>query len=218
MPSVVLAIDATSPVSSAALAADGVLLASASSPARSGRDLLELVDKAVRGAARTFEAVDGILAVRGPGSFTGVRVTLATALGLAPAGSAGRPQLRTISSLAAAALQAPATSRTVLVVADALRGELFRQEFARLSAGLGATAEAVRCAASTLDPASADAWVAIGSAPAGVPGALWIEAAPLAPRLAVEGSRGALEALLSTDVVPLYLRSPAVSGTAAARR
>ena len=64
----------------------------------------------------------------GPGSFTGLRIGLATAKGLCLA--LGRPLLM-VSSLAALALRAPRGSRVVACI-DAFKGEVYAGRFLRL--------------------------------------------------------------------------------------
>ena len=134
MSELVLAIDAGSPISSAALASHGRLLAEAAAESRSGTRLLALIGECFRATERAAGELTAVVAVAGPGSFTGVRITLATALGLAPGIAGEGPSslpLRTISTLAALALHAPPESDRLLAAVDALRGELFVQPFVR---------------------------------------------------------------------------------------
>jgi tRNA threonylcarbamoyladenosine biosynthesis protein TsaB len=215
-----LAIDATSPRSSAALAENGRLLAQAHGAAgesRPGRDrsaarsLLELVADCFRESGRDFGDVGTVVAVNGPGSFTGVRVTLATAMGLVPERATGA-RLLAISSLGALALQAPPEANSIVALVDALRGEWYRQSFERGTTGeLRPGGEAERAA---YEDASPDATtVLLGGA--GAPGALIsgpvVRAAPLAGTIAISASSGSAAALLADNLAPLYLRAPAVT-------
>ena len=86
-------------------------------PAHAGR-LLLLVEEALTAAAADWDAVERIAVGVGPGSFTGLRLGIATARGLAQA--RGLP-LVGVSSLAALAAGADAA----LAVIDARRGEVF---------------------------------------------------------------------------------------------
>ncbi len=124
----VLAFDFGSPVASVAVARDGELAAERSADRDGGdRDLLRLVDETLRGAGAARCDLDGVIALRGPGSFTGTRVACATALGLA----AGLDIMATgVSTLEGLALSAGPDRGEVLAVVDALRGEWFVQRFA----------------------------------------------------------------------------------------
>ena len=86
-------------------------------PAHAGR-LLLLVEEALTAAAADWDAVERIAVGVGPGSFTGLRLGIATARGLAQA--RGLP-LVGVSSLTALAAGADAA----LAVIDARRGEVF---------------------------------------------------------------------------------------------
>jgi tRNA threonylcarbamoyladenosine biosynthesis protein TsaB len=100
--------------------------------------LLPLIDELVRAAGLEIAALDAIAVGAGPGSFTGLRIGMATAKGLAFGG--GKP-LWAVSSLAAMALaigDGHGQADGLLVpVLDARRGEVFAG-FYRLAAD-GAT-------------------------------------------------------------------------------
>ncbi len=75
--------DTASPTVSVAVGRGGEALAVRSVELRrSSEALLRLVDEALEEAGAGLRDLDGILALRGPGSFTGLRVGLATAFGL----------------------------------------------------------------------------------------------------------------------------------------
>jgi len=132
-PATVLAFDFGSRHAGVALARGDDLLAARVAP-RAGRDadLLPLIEEACREAGVDRAAIGEIVALAGPGSFTGIRVACATALGLAAALEVPASGL---STLAALALAAPAGSSRPLAVVDALRGEWFVQPFERVAAG-----------------------------------------------------------------------------------
>jgi len=126
---IVLALDAGSPCVAAALARGDELLASASRSHGAERaDLLALVDQALAEARLEPAALFAVVALLGPGSFTGARVACATALGLAGATGAAATGVSTLEALA---LAAPAGCRRLLALVDALRGEWYTQPFAR---------------------------------------------------------------------------------------
>jgi tRNA threonylcarbamoyl adenosine modification protein YeaZ len=85
--------------------------------------LLPMVEQAFADAGGlTTSDLDGIVVGIGPGSFTGVRIAVSVAKGLAFA--AGVP-LWGVPTLDAVAQGLPAVERPVLVLADAARGEVY---------------------------------------------------------------------------------------------
>lgn len=83
--------------------------------------LLDLAGAVLHEASLTWGAVDRIAVGVGPGTFTGLRIGVATARGLAQATGAQLAAVSTLQALAAAA----ADERPVLACVDARRGELF---------------------------------------------------------------------------------------------
>ena len=82
--------------------------------------LLPLCNRLLERAGLRFADLDRVAVGLGPGRFTGLRIAIATARGLAHAGGAGLVGVPTLEVLAAGAA-APA----VLAVLDARRGEAF---------------------------------------------------------------------------------------------
>jgi tRNA threonylcarbamoyl adenosine modification protein YeaZ len=79
----VLGLDTGSPlVSVAVTCGDRVLAERATELRRSSERLVGLIDDVLTAAGVSPGALHGVVALRGPGSFTGLRVGLATALGL----------------------------------------------------------------------------------------------------------------------------------------
>ena len=122
-----LGIDTSTPASSACvLRADGELFEEAPSPERllerpgHARELLPAVERALGCAGLGYGDLDGVAVGVGPGSFTGLRIGVATARGLAHAHGI---ELRPVSSLAALAAGMPAP--LALAVIDARRKEVF---------------------------------------------------------------------------------------------
>jgi tRNA threonylcarbamoyladenosine biosynthesis protein TsaB len=111
----ILAFDTATDVATSALVDDGEVLGERSSRAQT---LLEDVDALLRQGGARPTAVDALAVGVGPGSFTGVRVGLATARGLALA--LGVP-VAGVSTLAALAAGAPGA----MPVIDARRREVF---------------------------------------------------------------------------------------------
>jgi len=122
-----LAIDSGSPLVSVAIGgADAVLAEACDRRERSSATLLTLVDGVLSTAGLRAEDLTGLVALRGPGSFTGLRVGLATVLGLHQA--LGLPAVA-VPTLQVLAGLGPGDSSTVVAVVDALRGDWFAQPF-----------------------------------------------------------------------------------------
>jgi tRNA threonylcarbamoyladenosine biosynthesis protein TsaB len=126
---VILALDTTTPGGSGAVVRDSrVLLEQAGDPAlpqavRLPHDLALLLEA----ADLPFEAVDAFAVAVGPGSFTGLRVGIATMQGLAVA--AGKP-LVGVSALDALAWSMPVGTAQVATWIDAWRGEVYAALYA----------------------------------------------------------------------------------------
>jgi len=116
----VLGIDTATPIASVAIVDDKTVLAETRSERQGQRaDLLLLIDAVCVGAGVAPLELDAIAIGAGPGSFTGLRIGMATAKGIAFA--ANRP-LWAVSSLAALAYDRPGL---VLAILDARRGEIY---------------------------------------------------------------------------------------------
>ncbi len=125
----VLALDAASPRPAVALIADGrVFEERLPGDRRASEDLLPAVQRALAAASIELAACDRIAVCAGPGSFTGLRVGLATAWGLGRA--LGIP-VELVSTLEAMAETARTGSPArVVAVLDAGRGEAVCERFA----------------------------------------------------------------------------------------
>lgn len=122
-----LAVDAGSPTVSVAVGYGNEILAErATRIARSSGNLLRLVDAALGAVDRTVQEVDGLLGLRGPGSFTGLRVGLATLLGLHQAVAIPATAIPTFDVLASLA---PGEEGIVLAAVDALQDRWLVQPF-----------------------------------------------------------------------------------------
>jgi tRNA threonylcarbamoyladenosine biosynthesis protein TsaB len=125
---IVLALDTALGACSAAVTRDGRVLAQHGEPMLRGHQerLAMLVQATVAETGLDFAEIDRFAATVGPGSFTGLRVGLAFAKGLALA--VGRPCIG-IGTLEALAASAPGAGLTVAVI-DAKRGQVYLQAFA----------------------------------------------------------------------------------------
>ncbi len=123
-----LGIDTSTATTAAVLRADGEAFGGPAKLAEPGphrghaAELLPAVAERLKEAGLGFEQIDAIAVGVGPGGFTGLRIGLATAIGLARAHGA---ELRPVSSLAALAAAAAGEGSLRLPLIDARRGELF---------------------------------------------------------------------------------------------
>ena len=121
-----LSLDASSLSASAALSEDGVLLAEAY--AQNGlthsASLLPMIDRCLQMAGRSMAEVTLVAAAAGPGSFTGVRIAVTTAMGLA-----GNRDCACVNTLEALARQAGHFSGIVCPMLDARAGQVYAAAF-----------------------------------------------------------------------------------------
>jgi tRNA threonylcarbamoyladenosine biosynthesis protein TsaB len=132
---------------------DGEVLAETSENSAKGHAgaLPRLVGRALETAAVALARVEVLAVSLGPGSFTGLRVGLSFAKGMAFASGA---RMVGVSTLEALASVTPAHFGLVAVACDARRGETYTAAFRRRAGGLERIAEdAVR------SPEEAVAWV-----------------------------------------------------------
>lgn len=123
----ILALETATRAGSVSLALGGRILASATGNASSSHsnDLIENIEKVLREAGRELSEVDVFAAAVGPGSFTGLRIGLATAKSLA---MSMNKKCAGVSTLAAVAAAAGESDRLVALL-PAGRGEVFVQMF-----------------------------------------------------------------------------------------
>jgi tRNA threonylcarbamoyladenosine biosynthesis protein TsaB len=99
---------------------------------RHAREMIPTVDAMLNAESLRPRDLTGVIVSRGPGSYTGLRVGLATAKALAYATAC---QLRAVDTFAAIAEQAPPDAQHVWVIADALQKQVYIQRFDRTAAG-----------------------------------------------------------------------------------
>lgn len=125
----ILAIDTATERCSVALLLDGRIIDRSEETPRGHADLiLPMVDAVLKEAGLRLQDLDGLAYGRGPGAFTGVRIAVGVAQGLAFGA-----QLPTvgISDLAAVAQQVASPGDRVLVCMDARMGEVYWAQFER---------------------------------------------------------------------------------------
>jgi len=123
----ILALDASTPVTTVALADGQEILAEVSVIARGASEaLLPAIHGALNLAGEDLSSVERVLAGVGPGTFTGIRIAAATARALSAGTGVPLSKNSTLDALAAPALSC---SGDVLAVLDARRGQVFARRF-----------------------------------------------------------------------------------------
>ncbi|AHX14471.1 glycoprotease [Dyella jiangningensis] len=124
-----LAIETSTEACSVALIhGDEVIARSEIAPRRHAELVLPMADNLLAEAGLGRHALDAIAVGRGPGAFTGVRLGISLAQGMALALDV---PVVTVSSLAALALEAPEDESAILAVIDARMGEIYAASFRR---------------------------------------------------------------------------------------
>jgi tRNA threonylcarbamoyladenosine biosynthesis protein TsaB len=120
----VLALDAATEACSVALEIDGAVIEQTQPSGKAHSEIiLRMVREVLAEAGTTLSALDGIAASIGPGAFTGVRISVAVAQGLAF--GAGLPTVP-VSTLEALGLQAlQGSGQPVMACLDARMGEAY---------------------------------------------------------------------------------------------
>jgi len=210
----ILAFDCALGARSAALfAGDALVAGRAEDGARQHAErLLPLITETLAEAGWRFADLQLLCLTRGPGSFTGLRIGLAAARGLALALQLPVLGLSTLEALAAGVVAAPRPA--VLALIDARRGQLYAQAFAASGAAAGPPrACRPRDAAAMLPPAPvALVGSGIGCVQPHLAGRQFqladAPALPEASRFGRLALARAGEARLDQPPEPLYLRSP----------
>jgi tRNA threonylcarbamoyladenosine biosynthesis protein TsaB len=215
----VLAFDSSGGGCSAAALSGDRVLATESAPMLRGQaeHLVPMIARVMGVAGLGFGELDLIAVTLGPGAFTGVRIGIATAQGLALATGAPALGLGSFEAIAAALPAGLLEGRALLVAIESRREELYLHAFdgARRPLGEGALVAAEHWrstappgplvlagdGATRLAPALGDSDITIA------PGRSDIDAAALA-RLAVERWRAGYR---TERLVPRYLHAPDVT-------
>ncbi|MEE8444838.1 MAG: tRNA (adenosine(37)-N6)-threonylcarbamoyltransferase complex dimerization subunit type 1 TsaB, partial [Alphaproteobacteria bacterium] len=126
-----LAFDTAAGACSAALWADGRILAQESAEMARGHAerLMPMIASVMDRAGLAFGDLDAYAVTVGPGAFTGLRVGLAAARGLALAGDRPVLGVGTLEALAAAVPEAERRDRRILAALDSKRDDVFFQLF-----------------------------------------------------------------------------------------
>ena len=121
-----LALDTATELCSAALCIEGVCQTRECERARgSGELILGMIEQLLAEAALPLKGLDAIAFGCGPGAFTGVRLALAVAQGLALAVGLPLLPISDLRALALRALSMPGAPRRALICQDARMGEVY---------------------------------------------------------------------------------------------
>jgi tRNA threonylcarbamoyladenosine biosynthesis protein TsaB len=159
----ILGLDSATTACSAAVESDGRCIAHhlVEEARRHAEYLVPIIERVMKDAGASYETLDAVAASIGPGSFTGVRVGLATARALALA--ADRPLIG-ISSLAALAASAvEEEDGHILAVLDARRDQVYAQLFDAEGVPVGEAHATEAAGLAALLPTSAGKLVVVGS-------------------------------------------------------
>jgi tRNA threonylcarbamoyladenosine biosynthesis protein TsaB len=157
-----LAIETSTEACSVALIhGDEVVARSELAPRRHAELVLPMADALLAEAGLGRHALDVIAVGRGPGAFTGVRLGISLAQGMALALDI---PVVTVSSLAALALEAPEDDATILAVIDARMGEIYAASYRRDdNGGLIELDEERVCVPGALRLSGSPAWHVVGT-------------------------------------------------------
>ncbi|HUA36526.1 MAG TPA: tRNA (adenosine(37)-N6)-threonylcarbamoyltransferase complex dimerization subunit type 1 TsaB [Candidatus Binataceae bacterium] len=140
----VLGIDTGSPNAYLGLTANGRVIGGAIGRVRShGAELPGAIDELLRGAGLTARELGAIAVGIGPGSFTGLRIGLSYAKGIALASGCALVGVPSLDALALAALELAKSRDGMLIcaVVDARKGEVFAALYRVVSDGLEKVSE-----------------------------------------------------------------------------
>lgn len=137
--SAILAVETSTLTASVALVRDGqIVLAREGGVNTHSEMLLSLVDECLSAAELTLGELDTIAVGAGPGSFTGLRIGMATVKGLCFAADVSLTPVSSLAALAWDAMPHCAPDSIIAAVLDARRKEIFVGFFEVTSAGLSA--------------------------------------------------------------------------------
>ena len=158
-----LGIETSGAIGSVALhTAAGVLVREIATPREQTERVLGLVDDLLAAAGTALEALDGIAFGRGPGSFTGLRVSAAVAQGLSAGTGVPVLPVSSLLCLAERAWREWGCARC-LVCIDAHMGEVYWAESARRDGIVQIVGTERLVAPAEVAPLSGTDWAAVGS-------------------------------------------------------
>ncbi|HEX5852720.1 MAG TPA: tRNA (adenosine(37)-N6)-threonylcarbamoyltransferase complex dimerization subunit type 1 TsaB [Solirubrobacteraceae bacterium] len=143
--------------------------------------LLEMAHELLDEAGRSWSVIERIAVGVGPGTFTGLRVGVATARGLAQSLSAELVGVSSLQALASAALATEPSVDSVLAVIDARRGEVFAATYGRSGETAPARALAPEGLSTIIGEVRSGRWLAVGDGALRYPAAIEALGVPAPP-------------------------------------
>lgn len=149
----ILALDSATSACSVALWQDGTVLAHRFAEMARGQSevLVPMVAEVMGEAGMGFDQLDLLAVTVGPGAFTGIRIGLSTARALALAAGKALAGIATTEAVAAAVPEGERQGRTVLVLLESRREEIWVQAFSALLEPLGEVAALTPLQVAALD-------------------------------------------------------------------
>jgi len=153
----VLALHSATACCAVALWHDGAIVAHRDEAMDRGQAeaLVPMIEETMAAAAVKFADLDRLAVTIGPGTFTGLRIGLATARGLALAAGLPLVGVTTLDALAGAARAEDFTDSALLVAIETKRADLYVQRFADRTTAVSAPA--------SIDPGDLADWVGGGA-------------------------------------------------------
>lgn len=135
----ILALDSSGAACSTALWRRGAIVARRYREMARGHAevLMPMLVETVAEAGESFSALNAVAVTVGPGAFTGIRIGLAAARGIALAAGIPVVGVTTFAAVAEAVSETERANRRLLVLLDSKRGDVFVQEFASERAAVG---------------------------------------------------------------------------------
>jgi tRNA threonylcarbamoyladenosine biosynthesis protein TsaB len=126
----VLAIDTTSLAASVAVFEDKILISSAflNNGTTHSQKIMNLIDQVLKNCSYSINDIDAVAVSNGPGSFTGVRIGISTALGLT---SFSKRKRICVSTLKALARNVSEFEGLIVPVMDAKRDQIYSAAFVK---------------------------------------------------------------------------------------
>ena len=127
----ILSLETSTPICSIALHRGGVLLQEKSLdvPGAHSEKLMGMIDSLLKDCQISMKEIEAIAVSEGPGSYTGLRIGVSVAKGLAFAGELPLISVSTLKSLAYGAKQQIESPGLIVAMLDARRMEVYREVF-----------------------------------------------------------------------------------------